>query len=503
MRTASSRPPSRSSLTLRGHPLVCSAGVIALAAAALLALNASRLDPRADSRPVTLSVSIDSRHPGARVPREFLGLSFEMSSLRRITHYADRGDLVELLRSLGPGVLRFGGVSADTEVAWTDAATPLPAWSSKAVDAHELRDLRRLAARSGWHVLLTIGLAHYDPRAAAREAAAAQRALGKWLTGVELGNEPDAYARHGLRPEPWTFSRYDAQVAAYRGAIERAAPGLRIVGPDVSGSLNFESWGSSAARHDRPALLTGHHYPLGCHTIPQPTIARLLSQPIRQAEDASLHRYMVVSRRDAIRFRLDEANSVSCGGKAGISDTFASALWAVDYIARAMLAGVTGINLQGNPANCEGYTPLCAPTSRMLAEGALVAQPEWYALLLSKALVGDRPVRAIVSPSKANIDVLALMSHRGKLHVLIVDDEPPGARAVTVELHVGHRQSATLLALTAPSPAARKGIRLDGHTVEPNGRWPASPGRKARPTQAGVITLDVAPASAMLVELAP
>ena len=34
--------------------------------------------------------------------------------------------------------------------------------------------------------MLTIGLAHYDPSAAAREASAAKAALGRWLVGIEL-----------------------------------------------------------------------------------------------------------------------------------------------------------------------------------------------------------------------------------------------------------------------------------------------------------------------------
>jgi hypothetical protein len=189
---------------------------------------------------------------------------------------------------------------------------------------------------------------------------------------------------------------------------------------------------------------------------------------------------------------------------AGISDRFASALWAVDYIAHAMAAGVAGINLQGNPVNCKGYTPLCAPTPGLLAEGAFSARPEWYALLLSKPLIGDRAVRAIVSPSKANVDVVALLSGRGKLHVLIVDDELPGAKYTVVELHAGRRHGlATVLALTAPSPSARGSVRLDGRAVEGDGSWRASPRRKIRPDRAGVIALDVAPASAMLVTVGP
>jgi hypothetical protein len=41
---------------------------------------------------------------------------------------------------------------------------------------------------------------------------------------------------------------------------------------------------------------------------------------------------------------------------------------------------------------------VCAASPGLLAAGVLRAQPEWYALLLSKELVGDRPLRATVSP---------------------------------------------------------------------------------------------------------
>ena len=82
------------------------------------AQRASATVPERDSVPV--SVTFDLNRPGPPVPPRFLGLSFELSSLRQIAAYASGGDLVTLLRSLGPGVLRFGGVSADTRVAWSD-----------------------------------------------------------------------------------------------------------------------------------------------------------------------------------------------------------------------------------------------------------------------------------------------------------------------------------------------------------------------------------------------
>ncbi len=476
-----------------------------LCAAATLVLAPAASARRAKLGSIPVSVSVESTYPGPPVPRNFLGLSFELSNLAQIAGYADRGDLVTLLRSLGTGVLRFGGGSADTRVAWTDEATPRPAWASSVVGASDLRELDSLAAESGWHILLTVGLAHYEPDAAAREAAAAKAALGEWLEGIELGNEPNAYAEHGLRPEPWTFVQYDAEVAAYRSAIEAAAPGIPLAGPDVSGSAAFESWGLGEAIDQRPALLTGHHYPLSCEEVPAPTIARLLSPQIRRKEEAALRRDTSISQASEIPFRLDETNSVSCGGVAGVSNTFAAALWAVGYIARAMGMGVAGINLHGNPANCDGYAPLCAPTSEELAAGALGAQPEWYALLLARELIGDRPLATVTSsPAHPNLEVTTFLAGDGRLHFVIVDDDPPAARSVAVHLQVGRGfGDASILSLTAPSPAALSGVTLGGRAVSPNGSWSA-PARLPRArNRDGVITLAIRPSSAALLTVPP
>jgi len=459
--------------------------------------------PSSASAPDPVSVSIDRRHPGPRVPREFLGLSFELSSAPVLAAFAHHGDFATLLRSLGPGILRLGGASADTRVAWTDSLTPRPAWASRVLDIADLRSLRRLAVRSGWRVLLTIGLAHYDPRVASREAAAAKRTLGPWLAGIEVGNEPDSYAHHNLRAPPWTPSEYETQVSAYRRAIARRAPGIPLAGPGVSGSLAFQRWGPAEARRQHPALLSGHHYPLGCNAIPPPTIEALLSETTRAKEAESLARFQAVSHATATPFRMDETNTVSCGGKAGISNTFASTLWAVDYIARAILAGVTGINFQGNPTNCQGYAPICAASPGSLAAGALRAQPEWYALLLSKELVGDRPLRAIASPSHANVDVIALLSPQGKLHVVIVDDDPTGGSATTVRLRVDRRfHAASLLALRAPSLAALSGVRLGGRAVARDGSWHGPAHLPSVAVREGTVSVTVPAASAMLVTVA-
>jgi hypothetical protein len=479
---------------------------VALIAVPTAAAHAKHRPIPLRDRPIPVSVTAEAAsEPVPPVPQNFLGLSFEVGSLAQIADYAGRGDLVTMLRSLGAGVLRFGGVTADEQIAWTGATTPRPAWALGALEAGNLYALGGLATASGWHVLLTLGLGHFEPEAAAHEAAAAKAALGSSLEALELGNEPDSYAKHNLRPTPWTPLQYDEQVNAYRDAIEALAPDIPLAGPDTSGSSAYEKWGLSEAIYERPALLTGHHYPLSCSEQPAPSIARLLSPQIRELEAASLRRYMFIAHETEVPFRLDEANTVSCGGVSGISNTFASALWAVSYLTQAMNMGVSGINLQGNPANCGGYTPVCAPSPEDVASGALVAQPEWYALLLARALLGEQPLHTTVGPAlRPNVEASAFRAADGALRFVLVDDDAPGARPVVAHLHVGAGfHSGTVLWLTAPSPEALSGVELGGEPVAANGAWTQPAILPHAANSHGVVSVDLKPSSAALVTVAP
>ncbi|HEY2537564.1 MAG TPA: hypothetical protein VGI24_11350 [Solirubrobacteraceae bacterium] len=509
----------------------------ALGATVALALGfAVQLTPApADAQsPLPVNVAINRLAPGPPVPQAFLGLSFEAAALDQISQYAGRGDLVNLLRSLGPGIIRFGGITSDQNIGWTDAATPKPPWASRAIDAAQLQAIGRLARRSGWKVLLTVGMAHFEPTAAAREVAAAHRALGPYLAAVEIGNEPDAYGKHGFRELPWIAQGYEEQVSEYREAIAALTPGVPIAGPDVSGSGIFIEWGEEEALSQRPALLTGHHYPLGCAQKPPPTIETLLSVLTRGRESASLGTYMKVSRNQHVPLRIDEAGSVSCGGVAGISNTFASALWATGYITQVMASGAVGINLQGNPGNCAGYTPMCAPDPAALATGTLHAQPDWYAMLLTRSLVGYRPLPTTVQaegapapsegipapvengpagaeatppPQPASAPNLVVASFSGPNHgvqIVLVDDEPPGARPLALHLNVGGGLGpGQVLRLTGPKPSATGDILLGGHAVAAGGslRAPIRPERLT--ARAGGVAVTLAPSSAALVTVGP
>lgn len=509
---------ARASAGARSLPGVALALLLAALCAAALpfaspATAAPGAPPRAKHKvarpkppPPSVTVSLDTAHPGPPVPQDFLGLSFEMSSLPQMARYGSRGNLVALLRSLGPGVLRFGGVSADTRIAWTDARTPRPAWASGVVDADDFRQLAGLAAQSGWHIVLTLGIVHFDPKAAAREAGAAKAALGPWLEAFEYGNEPNSYALHGMREEPWGLEQYNAQVGEYRAGVEAAAPGVPVWGPDVSGSSAFDTWGPGEVVDQRPVMLTGHHYPLGCaQRKPVPSVTSLLSSPIWRREVGSVRRYVSLSQSAGLPFRMDETNSVSCGGVAGISNSFASALWAAGYLPKLMGSGAVGVNMHGNVANCNGYSPICAPGPQELAGGELQAQPEWYSLLIARQLLGTRPLPTATKLRRtdANVHVLGFAAPDGSLRIVAVDDDPLGKAGVVVRLKVGTGfAGASTLALAGQSLLALSGVELGESEVAADGSW--TPRRYGRATASGgTIDVRLPAAGAMLISVAP
>lgn len=199
-----------------------------------------------------------------------------------------------------------------------------------------------------------------------------------------------------------------------------------------------------------------------------------------------------------------------------------------------MASGATGINLQGNPGNCAGYTPLCAPDPAALARGTLRAQPDWYAMLLTRSLVGYRPLPTTVQAEGApvasegtpvpvegppaggeatplppamgpNLVVASFSGPNHGVQVVLVDDEPPGARPLALRLNVGAGlSSGQVLRLTGPAQSATGDILLGGHAVAADGslRAPIHPERIAH-AGAGAVKVELAPSSAALVTVSP
>jgi len=454
---------------------------------------------RPHGRPVT--VVVNSARPGARVPRDFLGLSFEMADLSRIATYAHQGDLVALMRSLGPGVMRFGGISADTNTGWSPGSSAPAPWNTRPVGPQTMSGLGELARATGWRVILTVDLGHYDPSAAAQEVRSAQAALGAGLMGVSIGNEPDAYARQHIRPASWNFAAYRVQAAAYRRAISAATPAVAFVGPDASSGIGPLSWVTDAARTAPPALLSDHFYPSSrCGYTP--TVSDLTSPHTRQAATDMFTRLRTISRRSRLPLRLAETNNISCRGQPGVSSVFVSALWGVDYAARAMSGGLPGINFHDLIGEPPSYSPLVGSGRVALTQGQLYAHPEWYALLMARQLLGDRPVGASLSQPHPGLVAHALLAPHGRVHVVLINFDPSGAEPLLVTLRApGHPRSGSVLSLRAPSLRSVTGVRLGGRSVASDGSWTPPAHLPGLYRSSGSLSLSLAPGTAALVTL--
>jgi len=461
--------------------------------------------PRAPhGHPVTVEVGESAA--GKAVRDDFLGLSFEATAIPLLAEYAQAGNLIALLRSLGPGVIRIGGVSVDTRVAWVPEGAARPSWATVAVTPAELRGLATLARESGWKVLLTVDLGHFEPRAAAEEAAAAHSILGPTLAGVAIGNEPDRYEREGLRGPGWSTSEYLEQLRAYRAAIAHTAPGVSIVAPDASSGLPPLPWVSATAS-TRPALLSDHYYPLSSCDGERPSLGELASPLLRTHEDDILSRLQAIEREARIPLAIDESGSISCHGEPGVSNSFESSLWATDWIVRAMGAGIAGLYFHDLLTEPGAYSPLVLPSTASRASGAhaaadLHANPDWYALLLTSSLPGSTPVAARVG-GDPDLTAAAFAGSAGTsapLRLVLVDFAAPSAQPLVVHLRVpASVTGGSVLRLMAPSSASLADVQLGGAQATVSGTWRASaplPGLYGSPP---ALSLELPASSAALV----
>jgi hypothetical protein len=257
-----------------------------------------------------------------------------------------------LITQEGPVVLRIGGNSADRSI-WSPKKE-LPEWVFELTPSWLARTseiVRQL------HVMLIIdlNLLSDTPAAASKWACTAERKPPRGgVIGFEIGNEPDIYNPASFRnitsgptksPSRLTAVSYAAAYRTYDRALDKAVPRIPLFAPALADPQENLSWISAllTGTHHGLTAITAHRYPLsacarsGSHL---PTVARLLSERARSGMAASVKPAIRLARRAHLPVRLTEFNSVTCGGTRGVSNTFATALWAPDALLELIRAGV-------------------------------------------------------------------------------------------------------------------------------------------------------------------
>jgi hypothetical protein len=289
--------------------------------------------------------------------------------------------VAELLR-LGSPPLHLGGNSQDLTV---PSGAILPPYSSFQdatfyyLPANFWTQLHCLLSATKEH--LTAGLnAERGELAWAQQMVAGAETAATNGVDFSIGNEPDLYylPNYASLGEAYVSELASVntylQVASYLRQAIGSAP---LLGPELAIAKDW--------RHQLLRVIdTLHFQTVGVHLYPlsacsdpaSVTIPRLLSRHSVDAPD-KLAWVVADARAAGVPAILSEANSASCGGEAGVSDTPAAGVWSVGYVLDALLAGFQEVrfHLSGGP-----YDPFVVRGGRVIERplaSALAALQRW------------------------------------------------------------------------------------------------------------------------------
>jgi Glycosyl hydrolase family 79 C-terminal beta domain len=480
----------------------------------LAALAAILLVPAvAVAQPPTITATIGTTPIGSAMPRGFVGVSFETKALHVYTGRDPRAVnpvLVQLLRGLAPGqppVIRIGGDSTD-ETWWPMRGVIPPGGITYALTRGWMRTTRALAQTLGAKLIVGVNLAADRPALAAAEAQAILQGIGRrYIEALEIGNEPDLYGifawyrdrrNHVVfaRPRSYSLGAFIRDFSRWRAAMPR----VPLVGPTFARLNWMGGLGRFLTAEPQVKIATLHRYPLrGCTTDPTDpsyaSIPNLLADSSSAGLAEQVAPYANVAHSRGLQFRLDEMNSAACKGRAGVSDTFAAALWVIDTLFNLQAQGVDGINVHSLPG--APYEPF----TFKYAHGAWSAfvHPEYYGLMLFADAFPPGAHRLPVNVPDGPVKVWATYDATGRTRVVLINKDP--TTEVSVKVALQGSAPAVLQRLTAPSVSSTSGVSFGGLSFGSStstGQLPGTPEASTVSPVLGSYSVDLPPASVAL-----
>jgi hypothetical protein len=449
--------------------------------------------------PVTVTLSQGA--PGAVIPADFIGLSFGMKTLLPDgagAHFfsATNTPLITLFQNLGIKHLRMGGTTVESPPTVAVPGNPdidnLFAFVQAAHVNKVIYSLRLLETDAAQHYAETDAAiakyiwTHYRP----------------YLDCFSIGNEPDRQNIYKQDVSITNFATYHSKWRQFASAIADAVPEAKFGGPDA-GSGNV-SWTTRFATAEKNAglisVVTEHFYVGGAGrgVAARQGIDAMLSPDWLAANEKLYNKMAAPVLADGLPYRFTEANDHYSGGVPGASDTFAGALWALDFLHWWAAHDASGVNFHNTQwvAN-DVITP--DPNHR------LMVNPKGYGFKAFD-LGGHGSIEsvAIANPDGINLTAYAVRGAGEHFVTLINKEHCSGARAAKVTLAApGGAKRAEVIFLTAPGgdAAANTGVTLGGAAINADSPWvgkwkplPASHGEyavKVPATSAAIVRIPV------------
>src|SRR5262245_11314759 len=360
-------------------------------------------------------VSVDTSAPAAEVSERFLSVAVDTAMVVGGTFWDPTGGmgatgdhpvppydfarprLRALAAALAPAYLRIGGTDADKthiDLSDTPATTP-PAGYKWILTRAEWDGAVAFAEDLGYQIVVTLD-AGEGPRVngawrpddalpLVRLVAERHDPVALW----ELGNEVNVYPI--LLGLSVPASQYAADLATARAMLAQELPGARLAGPasaywpKVGEVVSYVS-DTLAAGGSSLDVVTWHYYPQESRRCPMAVVRATAEGTLDPArlDDVRPWAEQVIAARDHAVPRaevwLGETGSAQCGGEPGVSDAFAATFWWLDELGLLARRGHRIVVRQS----------LTGSTYGLLEEGTLNPNPDYWASVLWKRLMGSR-----------------------------------------------------------------------------------------------------------------
>lgn len=452
-----------------------------------------------------VSVTVDQTSTGQMISSNFPGFSYETllifpDSSGNFLFSGTNTALINMFKTLGIKSLRVGGNSADNV---NDNGGQLPADSTcEAADKCPIIDnLYAFAQAAGIKIIFTLRLKVFNTSAAAGEAAYIMKHFASLTDCFEVGNEPNVYIS--------SFSTYNTDFQSYRTAILNVAPTAKFCAPATTnggGQPWAESFATQYKGDSTILLICGHYYP-GTRTGSGTTAdINFLLDPSRISTGSNNYglyfsQFPSTAISNSEIYRIEETNSIASQGESGVSNVYASTLWALDYMHFWATKNAQGLNFH------TGATSVYDPIMPTVLSSTYTAEPVAYGIKAFSLGSTGQNVSTVIGSNPDNVNITAygvLDPSTGNLFVTVINKEHfTGAKNATVTLQPGATYSGGQLwnlQQTAGDVTATSGITLGGAAIGGDGSWngKSSP---ISPSSSGAFTISVPAASAVIAEL--
>ena len=303
------------------------------------------------------------------MPVDFVGLSYEVQQLADPSFFSPQNSgLIREFKALcSTGVLRLGGNTSEFAY-WKPkpdspepehpqvrgvVGEPKPQYYAVTVEA--VRNLAEFLRATRWNCIYGIGMGTNTPARAAQEAVFVAETLGDRLQYFQIGNEADLFSRRLRDPKTWSAKTFLEEWLRLARAIADRVPEAKFGMPDVASNASWlteiaDQW-PSIQSPPQVTTLTHHYYFGGPATNPEVNIPNLLKPATMQKVQKTANIATAAASKIDARVRMTEGNTCYRGGKPGVSDVFAAALWSADYSLLLASNDYSGVNLHGGTGN--------------------------------------------------------------------------------------------------------------------------------------------------------